>query len=176
MWIVVDVEADGPCPAVYSMVSFGAVVVEPDLQRTFKGLTAPISQQWIPEALAVSDIDRTQHQAYPEPSITMAAFIDWLDALSSNDRNRTFVSDNPSFDWQFINYYLHRFCGRNPFGFSGRRIGDLYAGWKSDARKASDWKSLRRTPHTHDPVDDAKGNAEALIAMHRDGLKIPGLS
>ncbi len=27
-WIMVDIEADGPIPGDYSMVSFGAVVVE----------------------------------------------------------------------------------------------------------------------------------------------------
>ena len=41
MLISVDVEADGPCPGLYSMVSFGAVSVLDTTQR-FKGLTAPI--------------------------------------------------------------------------------------------------------------------------------------
>jgi hypothetical protein len=36
------------------------------------------------------------------------------------------------------------------------------------------FKHLRRTPHTHNPVDDAKGNAEALLALKEQfGLKIP---
>jgi hypothetical protein len=34
-WIMVDIEADGPIPGDYSMVSFGAVVVEPGLERSF---------------------------------------------------------------------------------------------------------------------------------------------
>ena len=36
-WIMVDIEADGPIPGVYSMISFGAVVVELGLERTFYG-------------------------------------------------------------------------------------------------------------------------------------------
>lgn len=171
-WIVVDVESDGPCPALYSMISFGAVVVEPGLERRFKGLTAPISPDWQPAALAVSSISRQQHEAYPDPAATMQSFGEWLGGLSG-EKARVFVSDNPAFDWQFINYYLHRYLGSNPFGFSARRIGDLYSGWKGDARKAGDWKRLRRTPHTHDPVDDALGNAEALLAMQEAGLKLP---
>lgn len=172
VWIVVDVEADGPCPGLYSMISFGAVVVEPGLARSFKGLLAPISADWKPDALAVSAITRAEHEAYPAPDEAMTAFADWLTGLSPAP-GRTFVSDNPAFDWQFINYYFHRYTGSNPFGFSARRIGDLYAGWKGDARKASEWKSLRRTPHTHDPVDDARGNAEALLAMAEAGLRLP---
>jgi hypothetical protein len=171
-WIVVDVEADGPCPVLYSMISFGAVIVEPGLGRSFKGLTAPVSEHWLPEVLAISGESRQQHLAYPPPEETMAAFAGWI-AEQCPEGRATFVSDNPAFDWQFINYYLHRYVGTNPFGFSGRRIGDLYAGWKGDARKVGDWKDLRRTRHTHDPLDDAMGNAEALLAMREQGLKMP---
>ena len=34
-YIVVDVEADGPIPHIYSMVCFGAVVVDEKLDKTF---------------------------------------------------------------------------------------------------------------------------------------------
>ena len=43
-YIVVDVEADGEIPFKYSMVCFGAVIVEPTLNKTFYGKTAPISE------------------------------------------------------------------------------------------------------------------------------------
>lgn len=50
-YIMVDVEADGPIPGDYSMICFGAIVVEPSLDRTFYGRLRPISEKWIPEAL-----------------------------------------------------------------------------------------------------------------------------
>ena len=50
-WIMVDIEADGPIPGDYSMVSFGAVVVEPGLERTFYGELRPISEKFVPEVL-----------------------------------------------------------------------------------------------------------------------------
>ena len=34
------------------------------------------------------------------------------------------------------------------------------------------FKHLRKTPHTHHPVEDARGNAEELLAMKDMGLKI----
>ncbi len=35
------------------------------------------------------------------------------------------------------------------------------------------FKYLRQTEHTHDPLDDAKGNAEALLAIKEQfGLRI----
>jgi len=74
-----------------------------------------------------------------------------------------FVSDNNGFDWQFINWYFHHFLGRNPFGFSSTNLGSLYKGLVKNT--AANFKHLRKTRHTHHPVDDAKGNAEALLHM-----------
>ena len=169
-YVVVDVESDGPIPAEFSMVCFGAVVFDDRLDRTFYGRTRPISDRLVPEALAVSGFSREEHMAFEDPKVVMENFAAWLD---QNSKGRPiFVSDNLAFDWQFINYYLHRFLGRNPFGFSGRRIGDLYAGLVKDASKATEWKKYRVTAHTHNPVDDAKGNAEALKKFKELGLKI----
>jgi len=169
-YVVVDVESDGPIPAEFSMVCFGAVVFDDRLDRTFYGRTRPISDQFVPEALAVSSFSREQHMAFDDPKAVMENFAAWLDQHSKG--GPIFVSDNLAFDWQFINYYFHRFRGRNPFGFSGRRIGDLYAGLVKDASKATEWKKYRVTAHTHNPVDDAKGNAEALKKFKEFGLRI----
>ena len=167
--IVVDVEADGPIPGKYSMVCLGAVVVEPSLSRTFYGRTRPISELWLPEALAVSGFRREDHLGFDDPREVMARFAAWL---KESSRGRpVFCSDNLAYDWQFVNWYFHQYLGENPFGWSGRRIGDLYCGMVKDGYAT--WKHLRKTPHDHDPVHDAKGNAEALLAMVEMGLKLP---
>jgi len=171
-YIIVDVESDGPIPHQYSMVCFGAVVLEPTLSKTFYGKTKPISELWIPEALAVSGISREEHEKFEEPKKVLEDFAKWLSANSTN--RPIFISDNPAFDWQWINWYFHTYLGKNPFGFSARRIGDLYCGMKMDAGLNSEWKKLfRKTRHDHNPVNDALGNAEALLAMKAMGLKIP---
>jgi DNA polymerase III epsilon subunit-like protein len=167
--IVVDVEADGPVPHLYSMVSFGAVVVEPSLALAFKGEVRPVSERWLPEALAVSGVSREQHLRFEEPGPVMARFERWIQESSKG--RPVFASDNLAFDWQWINYYFHAYLGRNPFGWSGRRIGDLYCGMLRDGYAT--WKHLRRTAHDHDPVNDARGDAEALLAMIGMGLKLP---
>ena len=53
-YVMVDVESDGPIPGDFSMVCFGAVVVEPGLRRSFYGRLKSISEQWVPDALKVS--------------------------------------------------------------------------------------------------------------------------
>jgi DNA polymerase III epsilon subunit-like protein len=167
--IVVDVEADGPAPQLFSMVSFGAVVVEPSLSMTFKGEVRPISDRFLPEALAISGVTRQQHLGFEEPAPVMERFERWV--LASSRGKPVFASDNLAFDWQFVNWYFHAFLGRNPFGWSGRRIGDLYCGLVKDGY--APWKHLRRTPHDHDPVNDARANAGVVLELIGMGLKLP---
>lgn len=165
---VVDVEADGPIPGKYSMVSLGAVLVEPGLGRTFYGTTRPISDRFLPEALAVAGVTREVHLGHDEPGVTMERFERWIRETTRG--KPVFFSDNLAFDWQYVNWYFHTYLERNPFGWSGRRIGDLYCGLVKDPY--AQWKHLRRTAHDHHPVNDAKGNAEALLAMVEMGLKL----
>ena len=169
--VVVDIESDGPIPHKYSMICFGAVVVEPSLSKTFYGKTKPVSDIWAEQALAISGFSREEHLTFDEPSEVMANFAEWL---NNNVKDRPiFISDNLAFDWQWINYYFHYYIGKNPFGFSGRRIGDLYSGLEKDFFAGSKWKKFRKTAHTHNPVDDALGNAEALLTIREMGLKFP---
>src|SRR5262245_58242980 len=169
MYVMVDIESDGPIPGDYSMICFGAVIVEAALNRTFYGRLRPISQQCDPQALQVSGFTREQTQGFDDPAEVMSRFHGWL-MENANDR-RMFISDNNGFDWQFINWYFHHFHGKNPFGFSSTNLGSLYKGMAKDT--SVNFKHLRKTRHTHHPVDDALGNAEALLHM-KDvmGLKI----
>jgi hypothetical protein len=168
--ISVDVEADNTSPASGSMVCFGAVIVN-DFTKTFYGQTASIIQKYNPEALAISGFSREEHEKFEDPQLVMARFRLWV--FENSPSRPIFVSDNPAFDWQWINYYFDLYDIKNPFGFSARRIGDLYCGLVKDASKNHEWKKkYRRTKHTHNPVDDAMGNAEAIREFQKLGLKI----
>ena len=168
-YIMVDVESDGPIPGDYSMICFGAVLVEPTLSQTFYGQLRPVSELWVPEALAISGFSREQVLQFPEPAPVMQQFQTWLTEHSVG--KPMLIADNNGFDWQFINWYFHHFTGANPFGFSSTNLGSLYKGLVRDT--SQNFKHLRRTKNTHHPVDDAKGNAEALLALKEQlGLKI----
>ncbi len=167
-YIVVDVESDGPIPNLYSMVCFGAVIVEPSLSKTFYGKTRPISKLWIPDALAISGFSREEHEKFDDPEKVMTEFEIWI---KENSKGKPiFISDNNGYDFAWINYYMWTYLGRNIFGWSSRRIGDLYCGFVNDDHAR--WKNLRKTKHNHHPVFDSIGNAEALLEMQKMGLKI----
>ena len=168
-YIMVDIESDGPIPGDYSMISFGAVLVNEQLDQTFYGKLKPISDRFIPEALAVSGHTREETLAFDDPKKVMEDFAKWIEEICTD--RPIFISDNNGFDWMFICWYFHHFTGKNPFGFSSQNLGSLYKGLEKDTFKT--FKHLRKTKHTHHPVDDAKGNAEALLTMKNTfGLKI----
>ncbi len=174
MLFIIDVESDGPVPPLYSMISFGAIAVTRSLDKTFHGKVTPLpGAKRLEAAAAISGVSVEEHATYQAPELVMQDFADWITSVNADGRP-IFISDNPAFDWGFINYYFHAFLGKNPFGYSARRIGDFYCGLTKDY--FASWKKLRKTKHDHNPVNDAKGNAEALIAMADNFcVSLPGI-
>ena len=157
--IFVDCEAWGGCPAVGRLTEFGAV--DYASRQTFHGVivrSEPSDENpAIPKRVQIGDEEyraRT-HQVF-------RAFEIWLQDLGGPWK---FVSDNPAFDWQWINHGFWTTLGYNPFGHSARRIGDFYCGLLGNFYAESRWKRLRVTPHDHHPVHDAQGNVDAFERM-----------
>lgn len=169
--IVVDVESDGALLGTNSMVCFGAVVVDKNLDNTFYGQTAPISEIYDEEALSVSGFTREEHLGFSAPQYTMIQFYQWI---KNNSKGRpVLVSDNNGYDASWINWYFLTYMNENPFGWSSRRIGDMFCGFYKDAYYK--WKKHRdseRFPHNHHPVSDACGNASALLHLIEQGFKL----
>jgi hypothetical protein len=159
MIYVVDVEADGPIPGDYSLLWIGAVAL--DTLETFNVKLQPLPHASVsPEALNATGLDRKDFEENGKsPDIAMNEFYSWIQNTNKKGRP-TLFSDNNQFDGMFIAWYFHHFLKHNPFSYSSRRIGDLYCGLKKDL--FANWKHLRQTAHTHNPVEDAMGNAEAL--------------
>jgi hypothetical protein len=172
IFLSADTEASGPVPGLFDMISVGLVVIEPGLTRTFYGEFAPLHDLYSEGAYKSIGMTREQHLAMPNAGVTTFEMYHWL--MNLNASRILTVSDNPGFDFAFLVWYLEKFVGKNPLGHSARRIGDFSAGLKNNFMETQGWKKLRRTAHTHHPVDDAKGNAEALMTlMDNHGLKAP---
>lgn len=166
-FVMVDVEANGPVPYPFSMIALGAVVVEPELNRTFYETISPINPRvYDPKALEVAGFTHEETLKFKPPLLVMAMFEEWLEKIESP----MFVADNNGFDWQFVNWYFYHYgkTKKNPFGFSSTNLGSLYKGCIHDFRR--NFKHLRKTKHTHNALDDAIGNAEAMLTI----MKIMG--
>jgi hypothetical protein len=99
----------------------------------------------------------------------MLNFAEWI-KINNKGGRPIFISDNNGYDFAWINYYFDLYKIDNPFGWSSRRISDLYCGMKNNT--FAKWKHLRETKPDHNPVNDAIGNAEVIIKMKNMGLKI----
>ena len=169
-YFVCDVEADGNLIGDNSMVCFGVVKLTPELDITFYGKTSPISKYYEPDALAISGFSREEHENFDDPQEVMQNFAKWIKEHSVG--KPVLISDNNGFDASWINYYFLRFTGENPFGWSSRRIGDLFCGAEHNIWYR--WKKHRITVHSHHPVEDSLGNAEALLYFfNKYNMKLP---
>lgn len=164
IYISVDVEASGPIPGEYSMLSLGACLVS-NTSSIFYTTLKPINRNFVPEALKVARFSLEElERSGLEPELAMGAFEDWVKGVSGKNRP-IFVAFNATFDWQFVNYYFHKYLGRNPFGISGLDIKAYYAGkfnttWAGTAKKRLGKAILPRRKHTHNALDDAIEQAE----------------
>ncbi len=167
VYIMVDIEASGQAPGVGEMTHFGAVVVDKVMDKSFYGQLNGLNGS--PNEDYRVEVIKPSQEAIGEAKQVMQNFADWIKQVGGE--HPMFISDNNGFDWQYINYYFHNLLGTNPFGHSSTNLGSLYKGVVRDVWK--NFKHLRKTAHTHCPVDDAMGNVEAMVAMQEEyDLKI----
>ncbi|GLX22759.1 MULTISPECIES: 3'-5' exonuclease [Streptomyces] len=178
LYISVDIEADGPIPGPYSMISFGAAVAgrqdgavytaaDPERQTFYRELR-PISDRYVDAALAVSGLDRARLlREGADPAAAMAEFRAWVREVSAGAQP-VMCGYPASFDWTFLYWYLIEFGDDSPFGHSGcLDMKTLYAAKARVPLRAAvkgrmprELRSQRR--HTHHALDDAVEQAELM--------------
>ncbi|WP_239516098.1 MULTISPECIES: MTH938/NDUFAF3 family protein [unclassified Streptomyces] len=178
LYISVDIEADGPVPGPYSMISFGAAVAgrqdgasytaaDPERDTFYRELR-PISEAYVPEALAVSGLDRDRLvREGADPAAAMTEFRAWVREVSAGAQP-VICAYPASFDWTFLYWYLMSFGGDSPFGHSGcMDMKTLYAAkarvpLRAVVKGRMPRELLSRRPHTHHALDDAIEQAELM--------------
>lgn len=163
-YISVDIEASGPIPGEYSMLSVGACLVR-DVHEGFYAELRPISDRYVSEALEVSGLSLPRLREHGiDPRETMASFQVWIEKVCAS-RRPVFVGFNAGFDWAFVNWYFHKFLDDNPFGIGGVDVKAYYMGFSGSAwgettsSKLPGWLQPSRA-QTHNALDDARAQAE----------------
>jgi len=152
--VFVDCEAVGGCPATGFLTEFGAVAYAD--RATFHGVVVPSHPSAANPAVPVAE-------DVPGKGDFVRVFTQFDQWLREHIKGRpSMVSDNPAYDWQWINDGFWRVLDQNPLGHSARRLSDFYAGLMNDFTDTQSWKALRTTAHDHHPVHDALGNLEAF--------------
>ncbi|WP_286918621.1 3'-5' exonuclease [Pseudomonas sp. UBA6753] len=172
LYISVDIEASGPIPGEYSMLSLGACVVGRPEQAIYLELM-PDSPRHDPEAVSVTGFDLQSLAATGiAPLQAMQKLAEWLANVSASEQKAIFIGLNASFDWSFVNYYFHKYLGENPFGFAALDIKAYYMGafnleWKQTKSSHMSANLLPHTSPTHNALDDARYQAELFQLMQQ---------
>jgi DNA polymerase III epsilon subunit-like protein len=168
----VDVESSGPIPGEYSLLAIGACVVG-NPEKSFYAELKPISSKFVPDALKVSglNLDKLGRDGI-EPEQAMKSFAKWI-RTTAEDCKAVFVGFNACYDWQFVNWYLIRFTGENPFGFAGLDMKSYYMGlsgkhWSETTSSQLPRKFQPDEPQTHNALDDARAQASIFEKLLRE--------
>jgi DNA polymerase III epsilon subunit-like protein len=143
VYFSLDVEASGPVPGLYNLVSIGVIPVGradgswvPEEERFYVELQ-PIGGAFDAEAMAIHGIPRERLEASGTPAEQamreLREFVERRAPRTSGAR-AVFVGHNVGFDWSYISYYFTLFKIPNPFGYKALDIkslamGRLRIGW-----------------------------------------------
>lgn len=185
LYFSVDIETDGDAPGTNSMLSIGAVALNPrtyasenTFYKTLKRLPDARPQtstmEWwdqFPQAWAETRRDPA------DPKQAMTDFRDFVlrevaRVYRENEELQeaptpVFVASPVSFDFSFVYYYFYRFLGECPFGFSALDLKSYCAALLNrpftESKKDNylpEWVS--KLPHTHNALEDALQQADVL--------------
>ncbi len=191
-YFVTDIEADGPDPALNSMLAFTSVVVREDGEmcgefeaviepRPGRAANAETMAWWAtqPEAW------RAATEGAEPPSVVMTRFAQWVGGFPEK---RSFAARPLAFDGGWMDCYLRAYAnahvldvphwGRKLFTRGAMDIGTYAAGVfgrttpdEVSFRFPPEW--LGHHPHTHRAIDDARGYASLLSKLFAVARKLP---
>ena len=188
VYISADIEADGPIPGRYSMLSLGMCIageqddagsfrpIQPESARFYRELR-PISEEFEQgalDAIQASGIDRERLTTEgTDPAVAMTEAARWVTVLAGG-RRPVFVGWPMGYDWMFLQWYFHMFSEvGSPFGFSSAldMKSMLYAATHRVLdRLGKDHlpaELMPVRPHTHHALDDAVEQAELFQNLRR---------
>lgn len=169
-FISVDIEAAGPNPSKYAMLSIGACTI-PEPRETFYVELQPDKNAITDEALEVSNLplEYLNKEGLP-PRIAMKNFADWVMSVTPIQDQPVFTAFNAPFDWMFVNEYFHRYLGYNPFGHKALDIKALYMGLKGSRWSDTSYYQVIKDccvdePLTHHALEDAIQQAKIFQTL-----------
>ena len=178
IYVSVDIEADGPHPGRYSMLSLGAAAFDARGERlgTFSknllelpgGSRHPDTMAWWAKQGKAWEKAREGAQ---NPDYVMTSFKEWLDAWG--ERPKSFIGYPVGYDYMWVSWYMNEFLGSDePFNHSGidmKTLGMLIMG--QGFRKMSKRvvvkkiKAKMSKKHSHVAVEDAIEQGELFFQM-----------
>lgn len=181
VFISVDVEASGPLPAFFDLLSIGAVPVRVQDGRGVveeeRGIyleLKPLHGTADPGAMRVNklDLDRLAREGLP-PVEAARRFAEWTRTVADPGEEVVFVGYCANFDWAYVNDLFHRAGIENPFGYKALDLRSLALGllglpWE-ELRQSQILPRLDLVPladdEAHHALADARHQAQMLVRL-----------
>ena len=176
----IDVEASGPVPQLYSMLSIGICVIDAGAENTFSP-GAELYLELVPafdgvdnEALAVCGLSLDHlKETGTESKEAMRQLRTFVRSHTRKGTKSVFVGHNAPFDWMMVNFYFHWAGVKNPFGYNALDTKSLGMGlfglpWSDcNKRVLAPLLGVRDEDMTvkHRADADARYQAEVFCAM-----------
>lgn len=176
-----DIEADGPYPGDYSMLSLGCVAFDKEgtelgsWYANFELLEGasqdPDTMQFWALNQKYYDLTRTWTQ---HPKEAMTHFVEWVESF---DGKPVGVAMPAGFDFTWLWWYSKKFVGRSPFSFSCIDMKTMAMclikkPYRDSTKRNWPRHWFSKLPHTHQAEEDAREQGLTFIAMLKD-LGIP---
>lgn len=194
IFIVTDIESDGPTPLHNSILSFASVAIEADgarhgefeaqlRRRPDRTTNETTMARWVtqPEASAATT-------ANAEDPAVVPRFVDWVESLPSP---KVFFATPMIFGGLWMDHYLDEFAGTRALSgpFKGRQIfkgGGVRLYTIADTLRGApclDWGMSKllaefygHIAHTHLAIDDARGFANVLFELMKISRALPPIA
>ena len=182
IYFSIDIEADGPIPGIFSMLSLGCVAFDKEGNEL-----GDFSVNFDTLSQAGTDHDTDKFwarfpEAYAETRINTVyageAMYKFNEFVESIEGFPVFVGYPAGFDFTFVYWYFIRFTGKCPFSFSSLdmksyAMAKMGTNFRETTKKnfPKHWKEKGR--HTHVAVEDAREQGRMFIKMLRDGTELP---
>ncbi len=185
IFVSTDIEANGPIPGMYSMLSFGSAAFSEDgkLIDTFYVNLLPLedakedpgTMMWWNSPLHKIAYIRTRVDMIT-PELAMQLYMEWLVSL---DGELVFVAYPAGFDFQFIYWYLIKFVGKSPFSFSALDIKTYFMAmmarrsFRNSTKRSMPSRWLDGSlPHNHNALDDALEQGHIFMNMYKENVGV----
>ena len=177
IFISVDIEAAGPSPSVYAMLSIGACVIDElrvDAPDHFYVELQPDRDGVDERAMAVGGFTlEGLRESGTEPTTAMLEFSAWITSVTPDGHRAVMVGFNAPFDWMFVCDYFVRYLGFNPFGHAALDVKAYYMGVTGSTWP--DTSMVKVAEHygvtvdlTHNALDDARDQAALFRAVRAE--------
>lgn len=188
VYLSIDVEASGPFPGLFSLVSIGAVIVK----TSDEGLWVVDEEasfyeelQHLPRAgelEAATNIHGLTREYLDEhgrdPSIVMEEFADFFQDLEKQYKKVVPAAWPASFDSPYVGWYLQYFLNENPLGWSCFDIPSFGMGLFQCHRNAlrnlmkKAGIEFGKNPNAHNALADATEQGQTLANLLNHARKV----